>query len=87
LFEKSERHYSWAQLANDSSKFRDVANEETRPHREYMVSESIKQYKDYYESDDEEQGFFEYLDNYSNRDKIRMMEIFEDFTTDNYDQK
>jgi len=43
-----------------------------------MVDESVQQYKDYFESDDEDQGFFEYLDNFSNRDKIRLMEIFED---------
>ena len=52
-----------------------------------MVKESIQQYQDYYESDDEEQGFFEYLENYSNRDKIRMMEIFEDFTVNNSGSK
>lgn len=52
-----------------------------------MVKESIQQYQDYYESDEEEQGFFEYLENYSNRDKIRMMEIFEDFTVNKTDNK
>merc|ERR1712178_649664 len=46
-----------------------------------------QQYKDYYESDDEEQSFFEYLGNLSNRDKIRFMEIFEDFTVDKTDYK
>jgi hypothetical protein len=50
-----------------------------------MVDESVQQYKDYYESDGEEQQFFEYLDNYTNRDKIRMMEIFEDHSIDNHD--
>jgi len=69
-------------LVVDSSKFRDVANEETRPFREYMVNESIQQYKDYYESDAEEATFFEYLDNLPNRDKIRFMEIFDDYTVD-----
>lgn len=43
-----------------------------------MVKEAQAQYKDYYESDAEEQVFFEYLDNLSNRDRIRFMEIFED---------
>jgi len=52
-----------------------------------MVEESRLQYKDYYESDAEEEGFFEYLDNFTNRDKIRMMEIFEDFTVDKSDNK
>jgi len=55
-------------LANDSSKFSNVAKDETRPFREYMVSESVQQYKDYFESDDEDQAFFEFLDNYTNRD-------------------
>lgn len=52
-----------------------------------MVTEAIQQYKDYYESDAEEQQFFEYLDNVPNRDKIRFMEIFEDYTVDPTDQK
>ena len=33
-----------------------------------MVTEAIQQYKDYYESDEEEQGFFEYLDNLTNKE-------------------
>jgi len=74
-------------MANDVTKVRDVATEESRPFREYMVNESVQQFKDYYESDAEEQGFFEYLDNYTNRDKIRMMEVFEDFTVDKTDAK
>jgi len=52
-----------------------------------MVSEAIQQYKDYYESDAEEQPFFEYLENITNRDKIRFMEIFKDFTVDRGDNK
>lgn len=87
LLTTDARDNSFAQLANDNSRFRDVASEETRPMREYMVSESIQQYRDYYESDDEEQGFFEYLDNYTNRDKIRMMEIFEDYSVEKQDFK
>lgn len=45
-----------------------------------MVKESIEQYRDYYETDEEEQGFFEYLGNVSNRDRIRFMEIGEDYS-------
>ena len=60
---------------------------ETRPFREYMAKEARQQYKDYYESDAEEQGFFEYIDNFSNRDQIRMMEIFQDFTQMKRDDK
>ncbi len=48
--------------------------------REYMVKEALEQYRDYYESDAEETGFFQYLDNLSNRDKIRFTEIFTDFS-------
>jgi len=87
LFTVDARDSSMAQFFNDSSKFRNVAGEETRPFREYMVNESKQQYKDYYESEDEEQEFFEYLDNFSNRDKIRFMEIFEDFSQDKQDYK
>jgi hypothetical protein len=70
------------------SKFREVAEEETRPFREYMINEAIQQFKDYYEDDAEEtHAFFEYLDNLTNRDKIRFMEIFEDFSIDKQDYK
>lgn len=48
--------------------------------REYMVRESLQQYRDYYESDVEEAKSFEYLDNLDNRSRIRFMEIFEDPT-------
>ncbi len=52
-----------------------------------MVQEGIQQYRDYYESDKEEATFFEYLDNLTNRDKIRMMELFEDYTLTLHDDK
>jgi len=88
LLESDARDNSWAQLVNNPDKFRDVATEETRVFREYMVNESVQQYRDYYESDDEETGsFFEYLDNLTNRDQIRFMEIFEDPTVDQQDFK
>lgn len=87
LLASDARDNSIAQLFNDSAKFRNVAEEETRPFREYMVSESVQQFKDYYESDDEENHFFEYLDNFTNRDKIRFMELFEDHTVDKLDHK
>jgi len=47
----------------------------------------VKQYQDYYESDEEEQEFFEYMQNLTNRDKIRFMEIFQDYTVDHADNK
>lgn len=52
-----------------------------------MLKEAELQYRDYYESDVEEQGFFEYLDSMSYRDKIRLIEIFKDFTIDPQDHK
>ena len=52
----------------------------TTPIREYMLKEAQLQYKDYYESDAEEGPFFEYMDNMSTRDKIRLIEVFQDFT-------
>merc|ERR1712147_514226 len=82
LFQSDARDASLATLALDPSSARLVADEETRPFREYMVQEAVQQYKDYYEDDPEEAGFFEYLENLSNRDQIRFMEIFEDFTVD-----
>lgn len=87
LFASDARDSSLATWALERERFRNVAEEETRPFREYMVSEAIQQYKDYYESDDEEQKFFEYMDNLTNRDKIRFMEIFEDHTVDVVDLK
>jgi hypothetical protein len=81
------RDFSMATLVNDPKSFRDVATEETRAFREYMLNESVQQYKDYYESDAEEQSFFEYLDNLPNRDRIRFMEVFEDFTANPTDPK
>lgn len=88
LFSSDARDNSLAQAVNDLSKFREVAEEETRPFREYMINEAIQQFKDYYEDDTEEtHGFFEYLDNLTNRDKIRFMEIFEDFSIDKQDYK
>lgn len=55
--------------------------------REYIIKEALQQYRDYYESDQEEQTFFEYFDNLANRDKIRFGEIFNDFTIDHTDRK
>lgn len=87
LLASDARDSSLATMALEPNSFRMVAEEETRPFREYMVEEAVQQYKDFYESDDEEQRFFEYMDNLTNRDKIRFMEIFEDFTVDQSDKK
>ena len=71
----------------DPHSFKESALLETNSYREYMAREGVQQYRDYYESDAEEQNFFEYLDNLSNRDRIRFMEAFEDFTIDKTDYK
>lgn len=52
-----------------------------------MAREGVQQFRDYYESDTEEQVSFEYIDNLTNRDRIRFMEVFEDFTVDKSDHK
>jgi hypothetical protein len=87
LFIDDSRDRSLAQWASDPAHFRETAKEETRPFREYMVAEGVQQYRDYYETDAEEAGFLEHLDNFSNREKIRFMECFEDFTTRKMDRK
>lgn len=76
-----------AQFMLDPKNFKTKAETDTRPFREYIVEESQLQYRDYYETDGEEQVFFEYLDNITNRDKIRMMEIFTDHSLLKNDNK
>jgi hypothetical protein len=56
------------------------SKENTQQIREYMLKEAEMQYRDYYEDDAEEQQFFQYLDKMNYRDKIRFLEIFEDFS-------
>jgi hypothetical protein len=81
VYNRDDKDTSVAQIALDPSKFKPTAVTETSPMREYMVKEGVQQFRDYYESDSEELKSFEYLDNLTNRDRIRFMEIFEDFTT------
>merc|ERR1712060_186640 len=80
LYAKNEKTFSVAALAIDTQNFEDISQGGTAAIREYMAKEGVQQYRDYYEDDPEEQGFFEYLDNLPNRDRIRFIEIFEDFT-------
>lgn len=87
LYARDEKDTSAAQFFLDNENWRETAKEVTTTHREFMVKEGVQQYKDYYESDKEEQEFFEYLDNLSNRDRIRFMECFEDFTISRADNK
>jgi hypothetical protein len=69
---------SVAQFMLDPASLKNKAEQDTRVFREYMVKESLQQYRDYYETDAEEQSFFEFMENLSNRDKIRFTEIFKD---------
>jgi hypothetical protein len=71
----------------DPANWKTKAIDDTRVFREYMVTESLQQYRDFYESDAEEQSFFEYMDNLSNRDKIRFTEIFKDYSQQRVDMK
>ena len=87
LYQKDAKDTSLAQLMLDPANFNETAKDGTQAHRVYMAKESVEQYRDYYESDAEEQQFFEYLDNLSNRDQIRFMEIFEDFSVMKNDRK
>lgn len=52
-----------------------------------MLDEGLQQYRDYYESDAEEQQAFEYLDNLDNRGRIRFVECFRDWTQDHFGRK
>lgn len=87
VYSRDEKDSSVAQAALDASKFKPTAVDETSPMREYMVKEGLQQYRDYYESDAEEIKAFEYLDSISNRDRIRFMEVFDDFTVAKHDNK
>jgi len=71
----------------DPANFKNTAIDETKPMREYIVKEALQQYRDYYETDSEEQRFFEYFENLTNRDKIRFGEIYQDYTVSNNDNK
>lgn len=65
----------------------DATIRDNKPFRDYALEEAVLQYKDYYESDAEEQKFFEYLDELPARDRIRFVDIFEDFTIKKSDNK
>lgn len=54
IYKKDEIEASVAQAALDPSAYKTTALDETNAHREYVVRESVAQYKDYYESDPEE---------------------------------
>lgn len=58
LYQADMKEASVAQFMLDPASWKPKAIEETRVFRDYMVKESLTQYKDYYESDAEEQQFF-----------------------------
>lgn len=68
LYQQDLKDASVAQFMLDPASFKPHAVEQTRVFREYMIKESNQQFRDYYESDSEEQQFFQYMDNLSNRD-------------------
>ena len=78
---------SIGQFMLNPESFKTKAFDDTRVFREYMVQEAMQQYRDYYETDTEDKDFFEFMDHMTNRDKIRFMEIFTDYTIFNADQK
>ena len=80
LYFDDSKYNSLAAMMVDHENYANTAQEGTVAYREYMAREGVQQYRDYYEDAPEELAFFEYLDNLSNRDQIRFMEIFEDFT-------
>mmetsp|Transcript_8183 Transcript_8183/g.6100 ORF Transcript_8183/g.6100 Transcript_8183/m.6100 type:complete len:173 (+) Transcript_8183:1273-1791(+) len=88
LFQDDLKETSAASFFLNPKGYKNLAEHETKMFRDYMVTESLQQYKDYYESDAEERGFFEFMGTgMSNRDKIRFTELFEDFTAQREDMK
>ncbi len=55
LYQQDMKDSSVAQFMLDPASWKPKAVEETRVFREYMIKESLAQYRDYYESDGEEQ--------------------------------
>jgi hypothetical protein len=54
LFTKDAKENSVAQFVLDAENFKAKALDDTRIFREYIVKESLNQYRDYYETDSEE---------------------------------
>ena len=86
-FTDDMRDTSLGMLVLNRKDFKATAQLQTNAYREYMAREGVQQYRDYFEDDPEEQSFFEYLDNLPNRDQIRFMEVFQDYTRYNTDEK
>ena len=82
LYTEDQKTTSLAQLMTDPENYKNTADEQQLAKREFIVSEGLQQFRDYYEDDPIESASFEYLDNLSNRDRIRFMSVFEDFSKD-----
>jgi len=76
-----------ALLVDDKPAVELFENKFSKPLRDYMLAESVQQYKDYYEDDPAERQFFAYFDKMSTRDNIRFMELFEDHSVRSFDNK
>lgn len=90
MLEKNERETSLGRVIYGISIKEEQKHEfleETEPLRQYMYQEGMQQYKDYFESDEEEHSFFEYLDELPGRDRIKFIDIFEDHTITKRDGK
>ena len=57
------------------------AVDELMPYMKYVTDEGFQQFKDYYESDQEERPFFEYYNEISERERLRFAEVYENFFT------
>lgn len=68
LYSQDEKDFSVAAALLDDLEMKESAHDGTQAWREYVAREGVQQYRDYYEDAAEEQPFFEYLDNLSNRD-------------------
>ena len=59
LYVQDQKDNSLGQLLLDPENYSPKAVNESRRFRDYMASEAVHQYRDYYESDTEEHGFFD----------------------------
>lgn len=87
LYKQDAKDRSLAQILLDESKYAQTARDQTAVYRKYAVDEGLQQYRDYYETDDEESQAFEYLDNLDNRGRIRFVECFRDYTQNKFEKK
>jgi len=90
IFERAERESSLGVVIHQLAQgelLEHGLERDTAAVKEYMLEESLHQYRDYFESDDEETEFLAYLEELPARDRIKFIEIFEDFTIPSGDGK